>query len=82
MSQLHIDILRALNGAGEYGIAIDDLLADMRRGRHRHLTRPEVERALREIGDEAWAVSFHSATKIKKWQITSIGTNALAEDGL
>ena len=82
MEAIHIDLLLALRGAGEFGIGLDHLLTDMRRGRHRDLTRPQAERALRDLADECRANPFTDSLKQKKWAITATGRRALEEASL
>lgn len=82
MNQLHIDILRALSAAGKHGIKLDDLLADMRRGRHRDLSTPDLERAVRDLADDANAKTFTDSLRQKRWAITQVGQSALEEAGL
>ncbi|MDP2226791.1 MAG: hypothetical protein Q8J78_04885 [Moraxellaceae bacterium] len=82
MTQLHIDLLLALRGAGIYGAAAEDLLTDMRRGRHRALTLPELEQSLRDLADRIFAQTFSTAMQKKRWAITGIGAAALQEEGL
>jgi hypothetical protein len=82
MNELQIDLLRALNAAGKFGICLDDLLADMRRGRHRDLSRPELETALRSLADESNAKTFTDSLRQKRWGITAVGASALQEAGL
>ena len=82
MNKLAIDVLLALRAAGAYGIAPEDLLTDMRRGRHREATLPELERALRDLADQRFAAKFTSALLAQRWTITALGTRALEEEGL
>jgi hypothetical protein len=82
MNQLHTDLLLALRPAGIYGAAVDDLLTDMRRGRHRELTHPELEKALRDLADQSFAKTVTTPLKKKRWAITAVGTSALEEEGL
>ncbi len=82
MNQLSIDLLRALQAAGQFGLVAVDLLADMRRGRHRDLTLPELETSLRALADERLAKPFTDALRQKRWAITAVGASALQEAGL
>lgn len=82
MNQLSIDLLRALHAAGQFGLLAVDLLADMRRGRHRDLTLPELESSLRALADDSLAKPFTDALRQKRWAITSVGASALQEAGL
>lgn len=82
MSKLHIDLLLALRGAGSFGITRDDLLTDMRRGRHPELTLPELDRALRDLADQSLAHPFTSTLGAKRWAITGRGSQALQEERL
>ena len=82
MNALHIDLLIALRAPDRYGLALDALLTDMRRGRHRELTEPELLKALRDLADKGLAISFTSATGSARWRITYLGKAALIEDGL
>jgi len=82
MSQLHTDLLLALRAAGQFGAAAEDLRTDMRRGRHRELAVPELEKALRDLADESHATRFTTALGTKRWRITALGASALQEEGL
>jgi hypothetical protein len=82
MTNLHADILLALHGAGKFGLKLDTLLADLRRGRHRGLALPLLETALRDLADKSFSTPFESALEEKKWRITHLGTSALQEEGL
>lgn len=82
MTKLHIDLMLALRGAGEFGGGVDELLTDLRQGRHRDLAKPELERALRDLADKSFATAFISALEKKRWRITSRGESALQEEGL
>ena len=82
MNQLSIDLLRALSAAGKFGVAAVDLLADLRRGRHRDLTLPELESSLRSLADESFAKPFTDSLRQKRWAITAVGASALQEAGL
>lgn len=81
MTNLHIDALVALNGAGEFGLPLENLLGDLRRGRHRNLSKPECERALRDLADKAFATPFDSGLG-ERWRVTGRGKSALQEEGI
>lgn len=82
MSTLHLDSLLALNGAGEFGLPLDNLAADLRRGRHRGATLPQVEKALRDLADRSFATPFDTELGGQRWRITGRGKSALAEEGV
>jgi hypothetical protein len=82
MNALHIDLLLALKAAAQYGLPLDALLADLRRGRHRGLTQPQLETALRDLADQSLATPFDSPLSGRRWRITALGTSALQEEGL
>lgn len=82
MSTLHVDILLALNGAGQFGLKLDTLLADLRRGRHRALALPVLEKALRDLADKSFATPFESALGESRWRIMGLGVSALQEEGI
>jgi len=82
MTTLHIDTIVALNGAGEFGLPLDNLLADLRRGRHRKLTQPQCEQALRDLADKSFATPFESGLSGTRWRITALGKSALTEEGI
>lgn len=82
MDQLLTDLLLALRAAGQYGAAPEQLLTDMRRGRHRALALPELEKALRDLADQSFAKTITTALKTKRWAITALGTSALEEESL
>ncbi len=79
MTTLQIDLLRALRAAGQFGLYAEDLLADMRQGRHGDLTLPQLERALRDLADESFVEPFTTVLKQKRWKIAQHGINALTE---
>ena len=82
MDLLQIDLLLALRPAGQFGITAESLLGDMRRGRHRELTLPQLEIALRGLADLRHATPFTTALRQPRWRITAHGTSALVEEGL
>lgn len=82
MSKLHIDTLLLLAAAAQYGLDLDTLLADLRQQRHRALTLPELEKAVRDLADRSFASHFTSALGSERWRITGLGTDALKEEGL
>lgn len=82
MNPLHTDTLLALNGAGDYGLRVSNLLPDLRCGRHRSLTQPELERALRDLADKSFVTPFESGLGAQRWRITGRGASALQEEGL
>lgn len=82
MTNLHADLLLALNGAGKFGLKLETLLADLRRGRHRGLTLPQLETAARDLADRSLVAPFESALEEKRWRITQLGASALSEEGL
>lgn len=82
MNKLHTDMLVLLRAAAGYGLALDNLLQDLRQTRHRALTQPETERAVRELADRSYVTSFNSPLSGKRWRITALGESALQEEGL
>jgi hypothetical protein len=82
MTNLHIDTLVALNGAADFGLPVDNLLADLRRGRHRGLSLPQLEKALRDLADKSFATPFDSELSGQRWRVTGRGKSALAEEGI
>lgn len=82
MTTLRIDILLALHAATHFGLPSDYLLADLRRGRHRELIRPQLESALRDLADQALVTVFETELSARRWRITARGTSALTEEGL
>lgn len=82
MNNLHADILLALHGAGKFGLKLDNLIADLRRGRHRGLTVPQLESAARELADRSLVAPFESALGEQRWRITQLGTSSLQEEAL
>lgn len=82
MKQLHIDLLFFLRPAGPFGLPVADLLNDVRRGRHRQATQPQVESALRDLADKSFATAFTSALDQPRWRITALGLSALQEEAL
>lgn len=82
MNTLHIDALVALNGAGEFGLPLANLLADLRRGRHRNLTQPQAEKALRDLADKSFVTPFDAELSGERWRITGRGKSALQEEGI
>lgn len=81
MTKLHLDLLVALNGAKPHGLPLEMLLADMRGTRHRDLTLPQLQRALRDLADKALVALLDSALK-QRWRITTSGVSALEDEGL
>lgn len=82
MNALHIDALVALNSSGEFGLPLENVLGDLRRGRHRALSQPQLEKALRDLADKSFATPFESAMGGTRWRITGRGNSALVEEGL
>ncbi len=82
MKSLHFDLLLTLHASGEFGLLAPNLVDDMRRGRHRSLTRPEVDAALRDLADRAYATLFTTDAGTARWRATGRGTSALREEGL
>lgn len=82
MNQIHIDLLLDLRAHGQYGAKPADLLTDMRGGRHRELTQPDLDKALRDLADRSLATPYETVLKAKRWRITALGESALKEDGL
>ncbi len=82
MTTLHIDTLLALNAAGDQGLPVDTILADLRRGRHRQLALPEAERMLRDLADRTFATAYDTELGARRWRITARGKSALHEEGL
>lgn len=82
MTKLHTDLLIALRAAGQFGLGVNELLTDLRQGRHRALTLPELEKALRDLADRAFAIAFTSPLGATRWSATAVGGRALQEEGL
>lgn len=82
MNTLQQDTLLALHAAADHGLPVANLLADLRRGRHRSLTLPQLESALRGLADKTFATPFKSALDDERWRITGRGTSALEEAAL
>lgn len=82
MTKLHIDLLLALKGAGDFGLPVSNLLDDLRLGRHRNLAQPQLERALRDLADKSFATPFDSGLGGERWRITGRGDSAVQEAGL
>jgi hypothetical protein len=82
MNNLSLDLLVALRATGEHGSSLPLLLIDLRRGRHRGLTEPELLKALRDLADRCHAIAFVSATGSDRWRATAAGKSALEEEGL
>ena len=82
MNPLHVDLLIALRAAGEYGVALEQLLADLRLGRHRELVAPDLQAALRDLGDTRFVSMFTSPLGQKRWRLTSLGGDKMKEAGL
>jgi len=82
MTTLHIDLILDLRVPAENGLAPDALLTDMRRGRHRNLSEPELLAALRDLADKALVIPFDGALGTRRWRITGRGEAALKEEGL
>ena len=82
MTTLNLDLLLLLRGAGRFGIELSVALPDLRRGRHRELTLPELERAMRDLADARFATQFTSALGASRWRITALGESALQEEGV
>lgn len=82
MNTLAIDILTQLRVPGKFGLGIADLLRDLRAMRHRELTQPQLEAAVRELADRAWVAQFTSPLSGARWRITALGESTLQEEGL
>lgn len=82
MTRLHLDILIELRQLTTYGLAVETLLAYLRRSAHREATEPDVVQALRDLGDKAFVMAYDSALGGKRWRITELGKSALKEEGL
>lgn len=82
MNKLHIDLLLGLRAAAQFGLGLDDLLTDMRRGRHAEVSKPELEQALRDLVDRSFADAFKSPLGGKRWRILALGESALREERL
>jgi hypothetical protein len=76
MTKLHVDILIDLKAAGEFGLPLDNVVTDMRRGRHCDITEPEVRTALRDLADRTF-VALCEGDLSKRWMITGRGKVAL-----
>jgi len=81
MSSLHVDLLLALNAAKPHGLPAGALLADMRQLRHRGVTLPQIETALRDLADKSFTAPLEGALT-GRWRITALGASALSEEGL
>lgn len=82
MSPLHIDLLDILKDADRFGFDTASLLTDARRRRHRDLTEPQLEAALRDLADASFVAPFTSPLGKKRWRITTLGLSAFKEEGL
>ncbi|PTX95758.1 hypothetical protein [Opitutus sp. ER46] len=82
MTTLLIDILLALKGADKFGLPLDNLLVDLRRGRHRSLSVPQLESALRDLADRSFTTPVEATLSGTRWRITALGLSALQEEGL
>lgn len=81
MTPLHTDLLFALHAAKPAGLTAELLTADMRRLRHRHVSIPEIEKALRDLADISLATPMHGILS-DRWRITALGSSALNEEGI
>lgn len=79
MNTLQQDTLVALHAAGDHGLPVSILLADLRRGRHPKVTQPQLEGALRTLADKTFTTPFTGALDDERWRITGRGTSALEE---
>lgn len=82
MDKLKLDILFLLKPAQPYGLGVDTILRDLRVGRSRSLTLPELETAIRELADASLVTTVKSTLSGTKWRITAVGESALQEEGL
>lgn len=82
MNKVHTDILLLLRAAEKYGLDEASLLTDLRQARHRDLTAPALEHALRALADKSLVAPFTSPLSGKRWRILGLGTSALEEEGL
>lgn len=82
MTPLHTDLLRALHRTQPYGLPADTLLSDMRLMRHRGVTLPQVETALRDLADKSLVTPLDGALVSGRWRITQLGASTLQEEGI
>ena len=81
MTKLHTDLLLALRAAGDYGLDVATVLADLRLQRHRSLAEPQLKQALRDLADKSLVTEFTSVLEQRRWRITGLGVSALQEAG-
>lgn len=83
MTQLHLDILLRLRAAYPYGFPLETILTDVRavRPQHRSVSRPQLEKSLRDLADKDFAAPVESPLG-ERWRITSTGISALQDEGL
>lgn len=82
MTTLHTDLLTLLRAAGRYGLSPANLLQDLRQARHRELSQPLLDRAVRDLADRSLVAAFDSPLSGRRWRITALGESALQEEGL
>lgn len=82
MDKLRIDLLTFLRSSAQYGLDATLLLQDAREARHRSLSLPELEAALRDLADRSYVTPYTSALGAQRWRITALGESALQEAGL
>lgn len=81
MNPLHFNLMIELRSAKEWGATVALLLPRLRVSGHRGLTEPELLKALRDLADQSYVMSFTSALGNPTWKITKHGENALTEEG-
>lgn len=81
MKKLHIHLLIEFRNLGKYGDTIEHLLTAMRPS-FRTLTLPELETAIRDLGDKSLVTNFEGIMTGTRWKITALGESALKEEGL
>lgn len=82
MNTLALDILTTLRVAMQFGLGLPELLRDLRAMRHRALTQPELETAVRDLADKSYVTQFTSPISGARWRITALGHSILKEEGL
>ena len=80
MSDLHLSLLLAMRGVLPYGLPLATLLTHARTAGHRSVTQPEIEAALRDLGDRALAATVQG-TLGTTYRLTALGVSTLKEEG-
>lgn len=81
MSPLHITLLLALRGVQPFGLPVGTLLTQARTAGHRSVTQPQIEAALRDLGDRS-LVATVEGTLGTTHRLTALGLSTLTEEGL